>query len=485
MLSRRQLLTGAGAVAVIGFNTTARAWAGSDRSHSGFHRLPRLDGVVLRDSASLAPYATDAGNIVHETPVAVLMPGSVEDIQKMVRFCGRYGIHVAARGQGHTTFGQAQAGGGLVIDMAPLNAVHSIGSRSADIGAGLKWSELVPQTVARGLTPPVLTGYIGLSIGGTLSVGGISPTIARGAQVDYVRKLEVVTGEGDLVTCSASQHRDLFEAVLAGLGQYGIITRAVIDLVPAFPMSRNYTLDYTDSAAFFRDLRTLLQRGELDDVYNFGLPDGVGGWIYQLTAAKHFHPSAPPEDTHLFRGLSLPSSTVIASDMTYLEYTLRVDGVIEFFRQIGLWDGVQHPWFDVFLPDRTVETYVSEVMPTLTPEDVGPTGFLLLLPKKRPLLNRPFLRVPGGDDWVFLFDILTAAPAPGHDPAFETRMLNRNRRLFEKARRAGGTRYPIGTLPFRRSDWVQHYGRIWPRVLHLKHRFDPKRILTPGPGIFA
>jgi len=469
---------------VLGFNATAQAWI-SGGSSSSFHRLPGLDGVVLTDPASLAPYATDAGNIVHETPVAVLIPGSVEDIQKMVRFCKSLNIKVAARGQGHTTFGQSQVKRGLVIDMAPINTVYSIAPTSANVGAGLKWNELVPQTTAVGLTPPILTGYIGLSVGGTLSVGGISPTIRFGAQVDYVRELDVVTGEGELVTCSRFHHRDLFEAVLAGLGQFGIITRAVIELVPAKPMSRNYTLNYADAATFFADFRTLLERGELDDVYNFGLPDGAGGWIYQLTAAKHFDPSAPPDDAHLFRGLSMPPSALVATDSTYLEYTLRVDVVIEFFRQIGLWDGVQHPWFDVFLPDHAVEQYVPQVMATLTPEDVGPTGFLLLLPKRRALLDKPMLRVPRRGEWVFLFDILTAAPAPGRDPDFESRMIARNRRLFEKARAVGGYRYPIGTLPFDRRDWVLHYGELVPRLLLLKHRFDPKGILTPGPGIFA
>jgi len=338
--------------------------------------------------------------------------------------------------------------------------------------------------LALGFRPPTLTGYLGLSIGGTLSVGGISTTYREGAQVDRVRQLDVVTGEGDLVTCSAGQNRDLFEMALAGLGQCGIITRAVIDLVPAFALARVYTLNYTDNAAFFADLRELLARGELDDLYNFGLPDGAGGWIYQMTAAKLFNPGAPPDDQHLFQNLSLPASSLTVTDVPFLNYVLQVDVVIDFFRQIGLWDDVQHPWFDVFLPDRSVERYVGDVMSTLTPEDVGPTGFLLLFPHKRSRFTRPLLRLPASDEWVYLFDILTAAPVPGVDPVFQSRMLARNRRLFELARRVGGTRYPIGTLPFSQADWVQQYGDQWSRLVRLKHRFDPGRILTPGPGIF-
>lgn len=41
------------------------------------------------------------------------------------------------------------------------------------------------------------------------------------------------TGKGDLVTCSAENNSELFYAVLGGLGQFGIITRARIALGPA------------------------------------------------------------------------------------------------------------------------------------------------------------------------------------------------------------------------------------------------------------
>jgi FAD/FMN-containing dehydrogenase len=472
-----------GATTALGFDTSARAWAASGASAT-FRRLPALDGVVLTDPTSLASYSTDAGSAIHETPVAVLLPGSVRDIEKAVEFCARHHIKVAARGQGHSTFGQSLVDGGLVIDMGSLNRVHSITSAYADVGAGLKWNELVTQTAPLGLAPPALTGYLGLSIGGTLSVGGISSSSRAGAQVDNVIELDVVTGGGRLVTCSNRENRDLFEMALAGLGQCGIITRAKVRLEPVLPQVRVYTIDYENSGAFFSDLRELLRRGELDDFYNFGIPNAAGGWSYQLTLAKKFAPSAPPNDAFLLRGLSVPSSAATVQDVPFLAFALRVDQAIDFFRSVGLWDGVLHPWFDVFLPEHTVEPFVSSVVASLTPEDVGPTGFLLMFPQRRSRLTRPLLRVPDSCEWVFLFDILTAAPSPGADAAFQERMLDRNRRLFERARRLGGKRYPIGSVPFDTSDWVRHYGEVWPRLARLKRHFDPCGILTPGPGIF-
>jgi FAD/FMN-containing dehydrogenase len=114
-------------------------------------------------------------------------------------------------------------------------------------------------------------------------------------------------------------------------------------------------------------------------------------------------------------------------------------------------------------------------------------GFMLLLPLRRSTLTRPLLRVPDrpAGDWIYLFDILTASTAPGPDPAFVAEMLDRNRRLFEEARAAGGTRYPIGALEVTSNDWERHYGPVWRQLVKWKQRFDPDNILAPGSGIFS
>jgi cytokinin dehydrogenase len=483
MVSRRQVLAGLGAVAVFGFDPIARTWGATAQAAGALDHVPPLDGTLVTDPSSLAPYATDVGSAIHNTPVAVLRPGSVADIAKMVRYCRKYRIHVAARGQGHTTFGQSQVAAGLVVDMSSLNKIHSISATKADVDAGATWRMLVDASVPMGFAPPVLTGYIKLSIGGTLSVGGVSSTNRQGCQIDRVQELEVVTGEGEIKRCSERQNRDLFEAVLGGLGQFGIITRAIVDMVPAPVSVRTFVLSYTDNAAFFKDLRELLRRGEASDVSCIWQPDADGRLIYGLNVSSFFGPAAP-DGERLLRGLTQPASAAVMQDQAYYNYAIRVDLIIDFFQGIGLFDGVLHPWFDAWLPEETVERYVGDVIPTLTAEDVGSTGFLLLFPQKRSKLARRFFAVPGCTDWVFLFDILTANAFPGPDPAFQAKMLDRNRRLFEKARRAGGTRYSIGSIEFDKRDWRLQYGAAYNDLKILKQRFDPDRILTPGPGIF-
>jgi hypothetical protein len=47
----------------------------------------------------------------------------------------------------------------------------------------------------------------------------------------------------------------------------------------ALPFVRVFQIPYTDNATFFKNLRTLLNRGELNEVFNFGIPNGTRGFM--------------------------------------------------------------------------------------------------------------------------------------------------------------------------------------------------------------
>jgi cytokinin dehydrogenase len=103
------------------------------------------------------------------------------------------------------------AQGGVVIDMSTLNTIHSIASDRMVVDAGATWSAVVDAALAQGLTPPVLTAFIELSVDGTLSVGGIGGmSHLYGVQTDNVLELNVVVADGRELTCSATQNADLF-----------------------------------------------------------------------------------------------------------------------------------------------------------------------------------------------------------------------------------------------------------------------------------
>ncbi|GAA0935567.1 FAD-binding protein [Kribbella koreensis] len=432
-----------------------------------------MQGEYLVDRASRERVSEDAGRYRTKVPQGVLRPASVEDIQEIVRRCAQDGIPVAARGLANTTDGQGLTDG-VLIDMTSLNTIHEIGDDYAVVDAGADWLQLTNAAHAKGLTPPALTGFLGLTFGGTLSLGGIPPAIQSGGQVDSVIELEVVTGTGELRTCSAEHDKELFEAVLAGVGQFGIITKATVRLVPAPERVRGYTLAYADIRELLRDFRTLLHRSEVSELY------GEFGEIQQLSAFTFHQTAEPPDDQHVLRELTPTETTLTHND--FLPHVTRIDDAVEQLREALDWDHLAKPWLTLWLPEESVEHYVTEVVQSLTPVDIGIGGFVLLYAHRRAKLTRPSLRLPQDDsEWVYLFTVMTAGQ-PGAE--FADEMLARNRRLYDRARALGGTRYPIESVPFSQADWADHYGDRWPHLQELKRTTDPAGILTPGPKIF-
>ncbi|MFE7274989.1 FAD-binding protein [Streptomyces sp. NPDC057623] len=478
-------LTATGA-AVIGFAPATRSWA-TTASAGGPGRLvgtPPLDGSLTTDESSLAAASDDFGHIVHRRPVAVLRPGSVRDVMAMVRFCQTHDLPVAPRGQGHATNGQAQVAGGLVIETAPLADIGPVraDSTTVTVGAGVRWSELAKATIAHGLTPPVFTDYLELSVGGTLSVGGLGgQTHRHGAQVDNVTELQVVTGAGELVRCSRSRRPDLFHAVLAGLGQCAVIVGATVRLVPAPETVRHYLLPYDDLETFLDDQLALVREGRFDYVEGQVAADAGGAFrVPTLEAVAYGPPVGPaPDDTVLLRGLRHNASGVQRADLSYYDFLDRLAPAVAALKEAGLWS-YAHPWLNLLLPGRSAAALASRMLETLGPADLGP-GLVLVYPLLRERLTTPLLRAPD-DPTPYLFALLRATPP--EDTATVDRLLAANRSAYELTAAAGGTRYPVGSIPFTRADWRAHFGPEWRRLERAKRAYDPRGILVPGQGVF-
>jgi cytokinin dehydrogenase len=94
--------------------------------------------------------------------------------------------------------------------MRRLRDVHAVQPDRVAVDAGATWREVIAATLPEGLVPPVLPDYLDLSVGGTLSVGGVGATWRSGVVTDHVLELQVVTGRGERVTCSPTRSRRLF-----------------------------------------------------------------------------------------------------------------------------------------------------------------------------------------------------------------------------------------------------------------------------------
>lgn len=438
-----------------------------------------LDGELLFDDPAREAASVDFGHIVHRLPRGVLKPGSTDDVVKVVRWAGEAGWKVTAQGESHSVYGRSQADGGIVIDMTSRKTIHGVRSDRIVVDPGIKWSEVLKATLPKGLTPPVLTDYLELSVGGTLTVGGVGGSSWRdGMQSDNVLELQMVTGNGQKYTCSPTRNRELFNAVRAGLGQVGMITRATLKLVPAPASGRRCTLTYPSLAGLLADQRLLLADGRFDYLQGAILPT-PSGWKYTLDAAKLFS-GAEPDDRALLDGLSDDRSQAQLTTLTYFNFLNRLAGLEALLRSNGQWF-YPHPWLTTFVGDSRVEPTVTAELAALTPADLGTFGRVGVAPVRRAAMTSPLLRLP--DEAVSFGFFLVRFPTTD-DAALAQAMVRGNRAVYERVRAAGGTLYPVSAFPMSGEDWRAHFGAAWSQFRSTKLRYDPQNVLTPGYELF-
>jgi FAD/FMN-containing dehydrogenase len=102
------------------------------------------------------------------------------------------------------------------------------------------------------------------SVGGTLGVGGIDVNSARlGCSADQAISLQVVTPTGEIVECSDSENAELFQRVILGYGQFGVITEATLKIRPYTPLAMHYYY-YSTLREAIEDLQ-MLDAGDASD----------------------------------------------------------------------------------------------------------------------------------------------------------------------------------------------------------------------------
>ncbi|MET9260431.1 FAD-binding protein [Amycolatopsis sp. NPDC004079] len=470
----------------IGYDPDEQSWGSATGSRPPF--VDRLDGSLTLDQVLLREAGRDLGRQCEAQPAAVLRPGSVEDICRVMARCDELGLPVAAQGAAHTVGGQRLVEGGIAIDMTVLKDVSADDFAPdysyIDVPAGILWADLVPLLISHEVQfAGGMTGYLGLSVGGTLSVGGVSNMPQVGAQVDYVLGLEVVVANGTRLWCSATEHPDLFDSARAGLGQAGIVTRARLQLTPAPPTVASVVIVYDALAAAFAGMRAACSQPAVDEAFVMIMPPQPGG-----APLFHLHVACYGSDGIDVLGNAIDKLPASAGSSQMQVLKMR-DHLCQFTRQIDQWrregwDDRIKPWFDIFLPENTAESFVGDRLGEMTEADWSDQGFVLIFPHLRSAFRSPGLALPdpvdpgNRNEIVYLFDVLNVSPGTA-SAAYQADQEARNEHWMSEGRKAGGKIYPIGAMNPRTFDWRAHYGTSWPDVLAGRQRYGSPR-LTPG-----
>jgi FAD/FMN-containing dehydrogenase len=149
-------------------------------------------------------------------PSAIVRCTSVADVVVAIRFAQEHDLEIAIKCGGHHAAGHASSDGGILLDLSGLRAIELDPERRYAVAqAGLTWANFDQVTQAFGLacTGPIvsMTGIAGFTLGG--GFGWLHRKIGLGC--DSLKSATVVTVDGNLLTASETDNRDLFSGAFA------------------------------------------------------------------------------------------------------------------------------------------------------------------------------------------------------------------------------------------------------------------------------
>ena len=197
--------------------------------------------AVLHKEEELKPYECDGLSAYRQVPMLVLLPGSIEQVQKIVKLCRQFSVPIVARGAGTGLSGGAlPLQQGVILSLAKFKSILDVDplARTARVQPGVRNLAISDAAKAHGLYyAPDPSSQIACSIGGNVAEnsGGVH-CLKYGLTVHNILELKIVTIEGELLTIGSQAYDsagfDLLALMTGSEGMLGIIVEVTVRLLP-------------------------------------------------------------------------------------------------------------------------------------------------------------------------------------------------------------------------------------------------------------
>jgi len=223
---------------------------------------------VLEEPLELYIYSKDA-SLMRGEATFVVFPQSAEHVAAVVQIAGRHGMPIVARGAGTgLTAGASPTEGGIVLATTALNSIEiDSDNRTAWVGAGVINLDLSKTAAPFGLHfAPDPSSQSACTIGGNVANNSGGPhTLSEGSTTSHVLGLEVVFADGEIVVLGGqapdAPGLDVKGLVVGSEGTLGIVTRALVRLLPIEPDVRTLLLDFPTVEAAVTTVSEIIAAG--------------------------------------------------------------------------------------------------------------------------------------------------------------------------------------------------------------------------------
>lgn len=266
---------------------------------------PKL--VILSFVPEVEKPGVSAGGDYHHAPNAVIeSPESVDELQGLVKKAASEGKKIIPMGAGLSQGKQFIPEGDehlIVVDLSKLNSVEiRANEKKAIIGAGAIWSQVKQEANKFELALKVMQASDVFSVGGSLATNIHGWNIQDGMLSTVVSSITIINAQGELETLTPANPK--FHNVTGGLGLYGIIISATINLTDNELLKEkgvavapeNYVQHFRDVVQNDSNTRMHLYRLSLDPDNLLGT--GVAVSYVKADQSKPIQDNLRPEAAH-------------------------------------------------------------------------------------------------------------------------------------------------------------------------------------------
>ncbi|GKD59540.1 cytokinin dehydrogenase 3-like protein [Tanacetum coccineum] len=294
---------------------------------------------------------------------------------------------------------------------------------------------------------------------------------------------------------------DLFYAVLGGLGQFGIITRARIVLQKAPKRVKWVRMIYEDFATFTKDQEHLISLNQGPNYVEgslimkkspannwrssfFSILDEakVNSLALKQRKSVDYRPRKYQDLDEMFKGLSFKEEFIYKKDASFVDFLNRVRIEELKLQSKGVWD-VCHPWLNLFVSKSRLWEFNQRVFIDILQKENKSSGPFLIYPMNRKKWDdRTSAVIPHEDADVFYTVGLLHSAKNVEDAKI---LDDQNKRILKLCDELGiNIKQYLPRYYKTKEEWMKHFGAKWSHFEEKKAKYDPKMILSPGQRIF-
>ena len=214
--------------------------------------------VLIADREGRSTFETDALTAYRCLPLAVVLPGSTEEVAKLLRFCRERKIKVVARGAGTSLCGGAlPLEDSVVVGLSRMSRVLAIdtANRVARVEAGITNLAISTAAAVHGFFyAPDPSSQLACTIGGNIATNaGGAHCLKYGVTTNHLLALRIVTIDGEIIDVGDdyldAPGYDFLGLITGSEGQFCIVTEVTVRLLASPEGSRPMLIGFGSAAA--------------------------------------------------------------------------------------------------------------------------------------------------------------------------------------------------------------------------------------------